>query len=564
MRINSREKAIRDVQESARYDTAIQSSVDTNSKEFQENEKAMKLELSRFETIREPHALGGSPEATQKHLNRKKMPVRDRIKGLIDKNSYFLELSPIAGHDLYDRPLPSGGIVTGIGEIHGKECMIVANDATVMGGVYFPITAKKHLRAQKIAAQNKLPCIYLTDSGGAMLEKQDEVFPDEEHFGRIFYNQARMSADNIPQICAVMGYCTAGGAYIPAMADESIIVKDTGTIFLAGPPLVKAAIGQEISANDLGGANVHTKTSGVADHWAESDPHALSIVRNIINNLPDKKHDKTLLSWDAPSPIYDPQSIYGVIPKNPLQSYNAREVIARIVDGSQFDEFKKNYGINEERMKQDTTLVCGTAKLYGQTVGILANNGILDSEAAKKGTEFIQNCCRRKIPLIFLQNTTGYQVGRDAEHGGIAKDGAKMVNAVSCANVPKFTVITGGSYGAGNYGMCGRAFNPNFLWMWPNAKIAVMGPESAVNVMYSIKAQKHAAKGSPLSEDEIDKYKNKLRDEYNHKSHAIYASANLWDDGIIDPAKTREVLGHGLSVALNTPIQETKFGHFRM
>jgi 3-methylcrotonyl-CoA carboxylase beta subunit len=484
-------------------------------------------------------ARGGGEKALERHRSRGKLPPRERIDRLLDPGSAFLELSALAAWELYDGQAPSAGIVTGIGVVEGRECVLVANDATVKGGTYFPLTVKKHLRAQEVAAQNHLPCIYLVDSGGAFLPLQDEVFPDRDHFGRIFFNQARLSAQGIPQVAAVMGSCTAGGAYVPAMSDETIIVKGTGTIFIGGPPLVKAATGQDVSAEELGGADVHTRLSGVADHYATSDEHALALVRQIVRNL--NPHPKEP-PWDVlPStpPGADPAELHGLIPADHREPFDPREVIARIVDGSRFDEFKALYG---------ETLVCGFARIEGYPVGILANNGVLFAESAQKGAHFIELACKRKIPLVFLQNITGFMVGREYEAGGIARDGAKLVTAVACAEVPKFTVVIGGSFGAGNYGMCGRAYAPRQLWMWPNARISVMGGEQAATVLTMV---------GDADPDEI-------RAKYEREGNPYYSTARLWDDGIIDPADTRRVLGLGLSVALNAPIPETTFGVFRM
>jgi 3-methylcrotonyl-CoA carboxylase beta subunit len=484
-------------------------------------------------------ARGGGEKALERHRSRGKLPPRERIDRLLDPGSAFLELSALAAWELYDGQAPSAGIVTGIGVVEGRECVLVANDATVKGGTYFPLTVKKHLRAQEVAAQNHVPCIYLVDSGGAFLPLQDEVFPDRDHFGRIFFNQARLSAQGIPQVAAVMGSCTAGGAYVPAMSDETIIVKGTGTIFIGGPPLVKAATGQDVSAEELGGADVHTRLSGVADHYATSDEHALALVRQIVRNL--NPHPKEP-PWDVlPStpPGADPAELHGLIPADHREPFDPREVIARIVDGSRFDEFKALYG---------ETLVCGFARIEGYPVGILANNGVLFAESAQKGAHFIELACKRKIPLVFLQNITGFMVGREYEAGGIARDGAKLVTAVACAEVPKFTVVIGGSFGAGNYGMCGRAYAPRQLWMWPNARISVMGGEQAATVLTMV---------GDADPDEI-------RAKYEREGNPYYSTARLWDDGIIDPADTRRVLGLGLSVALNAPIPETTFGVFRM
>jgi 3-methylcrotonyl-CoA carboxylase beta subunit len=497
---------------------------------------------------------GGGPKDRERHLGRGKLLPRERIRVLLDAGSPFLELSQLAAWNLYDNQVPSAGIITGIGRVRGRECVIVANDATVKGGTYYPITVKKHLRAQQIAQQNNLPCIYLVDSGGANLPNQDEVFPDRDHFGRIFYNQAMMSAAGIPQIAVVMGSCTAGGAYVPAMCDESIIVRKQGTIFLAGPPLVKAATGEVVSAEELGGAEVHSRTSGVTDHYAVNDTQALGIARQCIANLNRVKRPDLDLR-EAREPRYDPTELYGVIPADTRIPYDVREVIARLVDGSELDEFKQLYGM---------TLVCGFAHLFGYPVGIVANNGVLFSESALKGAHFIELCAQRGIPLVFLQNITGFMVGRKYEAGGIAKDGAKMVTAVACAAVPKFTVLIGGSFGAGNYGMCGRAYNPRCLWMWPNARISVMGGEQAANVLAQVKRDARARTGEPWSEADEAAFKAPILTQYETQGHPYYASARLWDDGVIDPADTRMVLGLGISAALNGPIEKTAFGVFRM
>ena len=497
---------------------------------------------------------GGGETARERHLGRGKLLPRERVRCLLDSGSPFLELSQLAATGLYGDDVPAAGLITGIGRVSGRECVIVANDATVKGGTYYPITVKKHLRAQEVAEQNHLPCIYLVDSGGANLPNQDEVFPDRDHFGRIFFNQANMSAKGIPQIAAVMGSCTAGGAYVPAMADESIIVKEQGTIFLGGPPLVKAATGEVVTAEDLGGAEVHTRTSGVADHYAESDTHALAIARRIVGNL--NRNKPAALDVATPrEPHYDPAELYGLVSRDLRKPYDVREVIARLVDGSEMDEFKALYG---------QTLVCGFARIWGYPVGILANNGILFSESAVKGAHFIELCVQRGIPLVFLQNITGFMVGRKYEAGGIAKDGAKLVTAVACAKVPKFTVILGGSFGAGNYGMCGRAYSPRFLWMWPNARISVMGGEQAANVLATIRRDSLAAKGQDWSEEEEARFKAPIHAQYEEQGHPYYATARLWDDGIIDPLDTRMTLGLGISAALNAPIEPTRFGIFRM
>ena len=497
---------------------------------------------------------GGGAAAREKHLARGKLLPRDRVRTLLDVGSSFLELSQLAAWNMYDNQVPAAGIITGIGRISGRECMVVANDATVKGGTYFPITVKKHLRAQEIAQQNRLPCIYLVDSGGANLPNQDEVFPDREHFGRIFYNQANLSALGVPQIAVVMGSCTAGGAYVPAMSDETIIVKNQGTIFLGGPPLVKAATGELVSAEELGGADVHARTSGVADHYALNDLHALQMARRIVAHLNRPK--RVLLELREPhEPLFDAAELHGVVPTDPRKPYEVREIIARVVDASELDEFKPLYG---------TTLVCGFAHIYGYPVGIIGNNGILFSESALKGAHFIELCSQRGIPLVFLQNITGFMVGKRYEAGGIAKDGAKMVTAVACSKVPKFTVIVGGSFGAGNYGMCGRAYSPRLLWMWPNARISVMGGEQAAGVLAQVKRDGIEKAGKTWSKQEEEAFKAPIREQYEHQGHPYYASARLWDDGVIDPTETRRVLGLGISASLNAPIEPTTIGVFRM
>lgn len=534
--------------------TRLTSKLDVKSESFVRNKQHMESLVADLKAKVAAVEMGGGDKARARHTERGKLLPRDRVNRLLDSGSAFLELSQLAAHQVYEDDVPAAGIITGIGRVAGQECMIVCNDATVKGGTYYPLTVKKHLRAQEIAAQNNLPCIYLVDSGGANLPNQDEVFPDKEHFGRIFYNQANMSAAGIPQIAAVMGSCTAGGAYIPAMCDESIIVKEQGTIFLAGPPLVKAATGEEVTAEDLGGGDVHTRISGVADHLADNDDHALQLVRRAVANLNRVKGHKLALR-DSVEPHYDPRELHGVIPPDLRTPFDVHDVIARIVDDSAFDEFKKRYG---------TTLVCGFAHIYGMPVGIVANNGVLFSESALKGTHFIELCNQRGIPLVFLQNITGFMVGRKYESGGIAKDGAKMVTAVSNSRVPKFTVIIGGSFGAGNYGMCGRAFNPRFLWMWPNARISVMGGEQAAGVMATVTKVKMEREGKKWTDADEEKLKNPIRDKYEREGHPYYASARLWDDGVIDPADTRRVLGLAISAALNAPVEETKYGVFRM
>lgn len=532
----------------------INSKINPRSQDFLDNTAHMQAQVDDLTAKLEDIKLGGGEKSRERHLSRGKLLPRDRVYQLLDPGSPFLELSQLAAHEVYSDNVPAAGIITGIGRVGSQECVIVANDATVKGGTYYPLTVKKHIRAQTIAQENNLPCIYLVDSGGANLPNQDEVFPDREHFGRIFFNQANMSAQNIPQIAVVMGSCTAGGAYVPAMADESIIVKEQGTIFLAGPPLVKAATGEVVSAEDLGGADVHCRTSGVSDHYAQNDNHALELARNAVKNL-NRIKPVQLNIQQVSEPAYDPKEVYGVIPKDPRQPYDVREVIARVVDGSNFDEFKALYG---------TTLVCGFANIYGYPVGIVANNGILFGESAQKGAHFIELCAQRKIPLVFLQNITGFMVGQQYEAGGIAKHGAKMVNAVACAQVPKFTVLIGGSFGAGNYGMCGRAYDPRFLFMWPNARISVMGGEQAAGVLAQVKSDQLAKRGESWSEKEQDEFKQPIVDSYEHQGHPYYASARLWDDGVIDPAQTRQVLGLAISASLNKPISETQFGVFRM
>jgi 3-methylcrotonyl-CoA carboxylase beta subunit len=528
--------------------------IDASQDAFQRNVAYMESLVNDLKNKLSKIYLGGNEKARQRHEEHGKILPRERIKFLLDDPDDFLEFSQLAGYELYEDEIPAAGIITGIGKIHGVECMIVANDATVKGGTYYPITVKKHLRAQKIAQSNRLPCIYLVDSGGAFLPKQDEVFPDKNHFGRIFFNQANMSAQGIPQIAVVMGSCTAGGAYVPAMADESIMVRNQATIFLAGPPLVKAATGEVVTAEALGGADVHCRISGVSDHYAQDDRDALKIARTVVSNLNWQK--KISLALREPQePKLNPYELYGIIPADPRYPFDIREIIARIVDNSEFDEFKPLYG---------KTLVCAFAHLYGMPVGILANNGILFSEAALKGAHFIELCCQRGIPLIFLQNITGFMVGSKFEHEGIAKHGAKLVTAVSCANVPKLTVIIGGSFGAGNYAMCGRAYDPRFLWMWPNAKISVMGGEQAAGVLAQVSREKKERHGEKLSAKEEELLKSPILAQYAKQGHAYYSSARLWDDGVIDPLDTRRILGMGLSAALNAPILATHFGLFRM
>ncbi|UTW46550.1 methylcrotonoyl-CoA carboxylase [bacterium SCSIO 12696] len=532
----------------------IQSKINTRSADFTANAEAMQQQVNDLRDKLAQIKLGGGEKYRDKHVARGKLLPRDRINALLDPGSPFLELSQLAAWEVYDDYVPAAGIITGIGRVEGQECIIVANDATVKGGSYYPLTVKKHLRAQTIADQNNLPCIYLVDSGGANLPRQDEVFPDREHFGRIFFNQANLSAKNIPQIASVMGSCTAGGAYVPAMADESIIVKEQGTIFLGGPPLVKAATGEVVSAEELGGADVHCRTSGVADHYAQNDHHALQLARQAVSRLNRNKPAQLDIS-EPKAPLYDPEEIYGVIPNDSRKPYDVREVIARVVDGSEFDEFKALYG---------TTLVCGFARIHGYPVGIVANNGILFGESAEKGAHFVELCAQRKIPLVFLQNITGFMVGQQYEAGGIAKHGAKMVTAVACAQVPKFTVLIGGSFGAGNYGMCGRAYDPRFLFMWPNARISVMGGPQAAGVLAQVKRDQKEGRGEQWSEEAEAEFKQPIIDDYEHQGHPYYASARLWDDGVIDPAETRNVLGLAISASLNQPIGDTKFGVFRM
>ena len=532
----------------------IHSELKPRSAEFTANSVALSALVADLRAKCLEVSLGGGEAARAKHADRGKLPARERVRKLLDVGSPFLELSQLAALNMYDDNVPSAGIVTGVGRVSGRECVIVANDATVKGGTYYGITVKKHLRAQEIAWENRLPCIYLVDSGGANLPNQDEIFADREHFGRIFYNQANMSAAGIPQIACVMGSCTAGGAYVPAMADEAIIVKNQGTIFLGGPPLVKAATGEVVSAESLGGADVHARTSGVVDHYALNDNHALEIVRRVVARLNLRKQVELEIQ-DSREPVYAATELTGIIPVDTRQPYDVREVIARIVDGSEMDEFKPLYG---------TTLVTGFAHLLGYPVGIVANNGILYSESALKGTHFIELCAQRGIPLIFLQNITGFMVGQKYESGGIAKDGAKMVNAVACAQVPKFTVIIGGSFGAGNYGMCGRAFSPRFLWMWPNARISVMGGEQAAGVLATVKRDAIESSGQTWSNEDEIAFKAPILEQYEIQGHPYYSSARLWDDGVIDPVDTRMVLGLGISTALNAPIRQTRFGVFRM
>ncbi|HET8726943.1 MAG TPA: carboxyl transferase domain-containing protein [Alphaproteobacteria bacterium] len=534
--------------------SVIKSALDTRSAAFRENAAAMRALVEDLRTTVARIKEGGGAAAREKHLARGKLLPRDRVRKLLDPGAPFLELSQLAAHGVYGEDVPAAGILTGIGRIAGTECVVVANDATVKGGTYYPLTVKKHLRAQDIARENNLPCVYLVDSGGANLPRQDEVFPDRDHFGRIFYNQANLSAEGVPQIAVVMGSCTAGGAYVPAMSDESVIVKEQGTIFLGGPPLVKAATGEVVSAEELGGADVHSRVSGVTDHYARDDAHALAIARRIVANLNRVKRPSLALR-EPIEPLYDPAEIYGIVGTDLRKPYDVREVIARLVDGSEFDEFKQLYG---------TTLVAGFAHLFGYPVGIVANNGILFSESALKGAHFVELCSQRGIPLVFLQNITGFMVGRKYEAGGIAKDGAKLVTAVATTKVPKLTMILGGSFGAGNYGMCGRAYGPRFLWMWPNARISVMGGEQAANVLAQVRRDGLEAKGKTWPAAEEEAFKAPILAQYEEEGHPYHASARLWDDGIIDPADARMVLGLGLSAALNAPIEATKFGVFRM
>jgi acetyl-CoA carboxylase carboxyltransferase component len=532
----------------------LESHVAPSDPTFQANQARMRQLVAELRERVERARQGGGPKYLQRHREQGKLPVRERIDRLIDPGSPFLELSPLAAHAMYHDEAPAAGIVTGIGRVSGREVLIVANDATVKGGTYYPMTVKKHIRAQQIALENRLPCVYLVDSGGAFLPLQAQVFPDREHFGRIFFNQARMSAERISQIAVVMGSCTAGGAYVPAMSDETIIVKGTGTIFLAGPPLVKAATGEEVTAEELGGADVHTRLSGVADYLAEDDAHALEICRTVVSTLTGAK--KLPADMAAPEePQYDPAEIYGIVSADPRKSYDVREIIARTVDGSRFDEFKQRYGV---------TLVTGFARLHGMLVGIVANNGVLFSESALKATHFIELCNLRGVPLVFLQNITGFIVGRQYERAGIAKDGAKMVHAVANSVVPKFTVIIGGSFGAGNYGMCGRAYEPRLLWMWPNARISVMGGEQAAGVLTTVKRDQLARDGQTLSAEDEQALRQPILEKYEHEGSPFYSTARLWDDGIIDPAETRQVLALGLSAAYNAPIPDARFGVFRM
>jgi 3-methylcrotonyl-CoA carboxylase beta subunit len=536
---------------------SLASQIDPQSHDFQVNAEFNRSLANELKTKIERVRAGGGEDAVKKHKSRKKLLPRERIEKILDPGSPFLELSTLAADDVYAEDVPGAGMVTGIGLVHGVECLFVANDATVKGGTYFPLTVKKHLRAQEIALENKLPCIYLVDSGGAFLPKQDEVFPDREHFGRIFFNQANMSSLGIPQIAVVCGSCTAGGAYVPAMSDETIIVKGNGTIFLGGPPLVKAATGEEVSAEDLGGADVHTSKSGVADHFAETEEDALEMARNIVSTLNYRpKHPGKFIKEEVKAPLYPAEEIYGIIPKDTRKPFDVREIISRLVDGSEFQEFKERYG---------STLVCGFAKIHGYLVGIVANNGILFSESSQKGAHFIEICGQRKIPLVFLQNITGFMVGKQYENEGIAKHGAKFVTAVSTVKVPKFTIMIGGSFGAGNYGMCGRAFSPRFLFMWPNSRISVMGGEQAANVLATVKQDGLKAAGKKvMTEKELADFKQPILDKYETEGSPYYASARIWDDGVIDPAQTRDILGLCLSVTHNEEFPEPRWGVFRM
>ncbi|MDZ5602442.1 carboxyl transferase domain-containing protein [Pseudomonas sp. RP23018S] len=532
----------------------LKSQLNVNSPDFARNRDAMLAQVEALRALLAHISQGGGEQAQARHIARGKLLPRERIDRLLDPGSPFLEIGQLAAHEVYGEDVPGAGLVAGIGRVEGVECLIVANDATVKGGSYYPLTVKKHLRAQAIAQENRLPCIYLVDSGGANLPRQDEVFPDREHFGRIFFNQANMSAQGIAQIAVVMGSCTAGGAYVPAMADEAIMVRQQATIFLAGPPLVKAATGEVVSAEDLGGADVHCRTSGVADHYAENDEHALALARRCVANLNWRKQGQSQCQAPRP-PLLDAEQLYGVVPADAKQPFDVREVIARLVDGSQFDEFKALFG---------TTLVCGFAHLHGYPIAILANNGILFAEAAQKGAHFIELACQRGIALLFLQNITGFMVGKKYEEGGIAKHGAKLVTAVACAQVPKFTVIIGGSFGAGNYGMCGRAYDPRFLWMWPNARIGVMGAEQAAGVLVQVKREQSLRSGEAFDDEAETRLRQPILEQYERQGHPYYSSARLWDDGVIDPAQTRDVLALALSAAHNAPIAPSRFGIFRM
>ena len=532
----------------------LQSNISVRSEDYKKRRAAMQAEMERVNAAVEQAAAGGGESARARHLSRGKKLPRDRIADLLDPGAPFLEVGATAAHDMYDGDCPCAGIITGVGRVAGREVVIICNDATVKGGTYYPVTVKKHLRAQEIAEQNRLPCIYLVDSGGANLPNQAEIFADREHFGRIFFNQANMSAKGIAQVAVVMGSCTAGGAYVPAMSDETIIVREQGTIFLAGPPLVKAAIGEEVSAEDLGGGDVHTRLSGVADHLADNDAHALALARQAIASTNVAKPE-TVVRQSPEPPRYDPDEISGIVPEDLRTPYDIREVIARVVDGSRFDEFKARYG---------NTLICGFAHVHGLPVGIIANNGVLFSESSLKGAHFVELCSQRKVPLVFLQNITGFMVGRKYESEGIAKHGAKLVTAVATTQVPKITILVGGSFGAGNYGMCGRAYSPRFLWTWPNSRISVMGGEQAAGVLATVRRDGIERKGGTWSQEEETAFKQPVIDQFEHQGHPLFASARLWDDGIVDPRKTRDVLGLSLSATLNAPIQETKFGIFRM
>jgi 3-methylcrotonyl-CoA carboxylase beta subunit len=534
--------------------TLLKTALDTRSDEFRRNADAMRSTVADLRARIAEIKRGGGEAARQKHLARGKLLPRERVRALLDIGSPFLEFSQLAAYGMYGGDVPAAGIVTGLGRVAGRECVVVANDATVKGGTYFPITVKKHVRAQEIARENNLPCLYLVDSGGANLPTWDEVFPDRDHFGRIFYNQATMSALGIPQVAVVMGSCTAGGAYVPAMSDESIIVRGQGTIFLGGPPLVKAATGEIVSAEELGGAEVHARVSGVVDHMAQNDLQALALARRIVADL-NRRKTVTLDLREPRDPLHDAEEIYGVVPTDARKPYDVREIIARLVDGSEFDEFKQLYG---------ATIVCGFAHVHGYPLGIVANNGILFSESALKAAHFVELCSQRGIPLLFLQNITGFMVGKKYEAGGIARDGAKMVTAVACARVPKFTLIIGGSFGAGNYAMCGRAYSPRFLWMWPNARISVMGGEQAASVLATVRRDNIEAKGGTWAAEDEEAFKQPLRAQYEAQGHPYYASARLWDDGVIDPKDTRRVLGLAISASLNAPVETTRFGVFRM
>jgi 3-methylcrotonyl-CoA carboxylase beta subunit len=533
---------------------ALRSTADPSTQAYQRNVKAHTALVDELHARLATTARGGPERARARHVERGKLLPRDRVDALLDPGSPFLELSALAANGMYDDEAPAAGIITGVGRISGRECVVVANDATVKGGTYYPMTVKKHLRAQEVALHNRLPCVYLVDSGGAFLPRQDDVFPDREHFGRIFFNQATMSARGIPQLAAVLGSCTAGGAYVPAMSDEAVIVRDQGTIFLGGPPLVKAATGEVVSAEELGGGLLHSRTSGVTDHLADDDAHALQLLRGIVSTL-GPRAERPWRTEPVEEPAVDPDELYGVVPTDSRTPYDVREVIARIVDGSRFAEFKKEYG---------ATLVTGFARIHGHPVGIVANNGVLFGESAVKGAHFVQLCDQRQIPLVFLQNITGFMVGREYEAGGIAKHGAKMVTAVACARVPKFTVVIGGSFGAGNYSMCGRAYSPRFLWMWPNARISVMGGEQAASVLATVRRDQFDARGETWSAEDEEAFKQPIRQQYEDQGNPYYSTARLWDDGVIDPKDTRMVLGLGLSAAANAPLEPVNYGVFRM